>query len=154
MKEQASKLFIHFLNRSYYIKSHLSERLDELSESVLFADLKEVITETISSLNLQLSESDELFEILDANGSTDDSESIFHLLERVFTMIQCPENTVPLLSFLDYISTADALLSETAKMAEIYRVQLPASYLSDYSLYEATLQPLRITLEESLLVHR
>lgn len=152
MKEQAPELFIHFLNRSYYIKSHLSERLEEISESPLFADFKHVITNTLSSLYLQLSESNELFEALGTTVSMNGFESIFHLLEGVFTLIQCSENTAPLLSLLDYISIADALLAETAKMAKIHDSQLAAPYLSNHSLYiNSALQPLKALLEESTI---
>lgn len=153
MQEQAHQLFIRFLNRSYYIKSHLSERLDELIGFALFAELQDVITATISSLELQLNESNKLFEALDIASSMDECESTFVLLESVFTTVQSPENTTPLLSLLDYVSIADALLAESAKMVEIYRDQLTAPYILNHDLYVATtLQPLKIMLEESIIV--
>jgi len=153
MNEQGSKLFIHFLNRIYYIKSHLSERLDEVNESPLFSDFQYTITEALSSLRLQLNEGDKLFEKLGTTASMSGFEPIFHLLESVFTVIQSSENTAPLLSLLDYISIADVLLAETAKIAEIHGFQLAAAYASEHNLYfNSTLQPLKALLEESTIV--
>jgi hypothetical protein len=153
MKElSGEKHFLYFLNRNYYAASHLAERLDDLADLPLFADLKVIVAAAIKSLELQLSETDNIFTLLKADHSASDCEATIIFLEGAFSMIQDPENKVPYLSLLDYVSIADAIVYESSKLAELSSAQHPALNLPQLRLYDSrTLGPLKTLLEETYI---
>jgi hypothetical protein len=153
MKElSGEKHFLYFLNRNYYAASHLAERLDDLADLPAFADLKVIVAAAIKSLELQLSETDNIFTLLKADHSSSDCEATIIFLEGAFSMIQDPENKVPYLSLLDYVSIADAIVYESSKLAELSLAQHPALNLPQLRLYDSrTLGPLKTLLEETYI---
>lgn len=153
MKDQAGKTdFLRFLNRNYYIASHLIERLDELKTTPPFLKLNQTITLTVGLLELQLSKIDELFNLLKSAGSVTECEPLIIFLESVFTNIQADGNLNPCIAILDYVSIADLLMEKTAKLAEYALAQMPSLNLATDSLYDTiTLQSLKLSLEENCL---
>ena len=153
MKEPSGvKHFLYFLNRNYYATSHLAERLDELADLPLFADFKTVITAAIKLLELQLSNTDNIFALLKADNSASDCETTINFLETTFSRIQYPENKAPYLSLLDYVSIADAITCESSKLAEFSLAQQPHLNLPKLQLYNSrTLGPLKTLLEETYI---
>jgi len=154
MKEKpANQEFIHFLNRNYYINSHLAERLDELKDSDFFIDFRRAIIAAIESLEMQLGEINHLFNFFGAVSTFADCEATITLLESVFTAIQNQEDGSPYLYLLDYLSVADSLMQESAKLAELSLPRLTLSNLRQYQQYDAaTLQPLKNLLKDSCMV--
>lgn len=152
MKGQVHGFFINFLSRSFYIKSHLAERLGELTGSWIFPELQNAISITIFSLDLQLNDFDALFTSLDIAHSSNDCEATIYQLESVFTLIQTSEGSTSLLPLLDYVSIAESLLAQSAKMAELFVDRIAAPYLSNFSSnFDVSLQPLIALLEESIV---
>ena len=154
MKEQiVKKNFTRFVNRNYYVGSHLAERLSELSGTALFLRFQNDIIGTISALELQLNQITQLFVILDVVDSITDCEPMIAFLESAFTLIQLQSNDTPFLSLLDYISIADSLMEESSRLATLAISQLPELDLPAYQLYYAsTLQTLKASLDEVYLV--
>lgn len=154
MKEKAETSdFVRFLNRNYYIASHLAERLEELTSLDLFAGFQKKMADTMVLLELQLGQTDRLFETLNVTSSLADCEKMIALLESVFTTIQDRSNGSLQLSLLDYLSLADSLMKESAKLAVLSLNQLPKLALPQLNLYNAnTLQPLKVLLENSIAV--
>lgn len=154
MKEKAeTNDFVRFLNRNYYIASHLAERLEELTSLDLFAGFQKKMADTMVLLELQLGQTDRLFETLNVTSSLADCEKMIALLESVFTTIQDKSNGSLQLSLLDYLSLADSLMKESAKLAVLSLNQLPKLALPQLNLYNAnTLQPLKVLLENSIAV--
>ncbi|MEO3402373.1 hypothetical protein AAFN85_00620 [Mucilaginibacter sp. CAU 1740] len=153
MKElSGEKHFLYFLNRNYYAASHVAERLDDLADLPLFADLKVIVAAAIKSLELQLSETDNIFTLLKADHSASDCEATIFFMEGTFSTIQNPENTAPYLSLLDYVSIADAIMHESAELAGLSLAQLPGLSLPKLQLYDSrTLGSLKTLLEETYI---
>lgn len=153
MEEQVKKKdFVHFVNRIYYINSHLAERLDELRSSPLFTHFQKEIAAAIILLELQISQINNLFDELGVVSSLADCAPMIAFLESVFTTIQGQENNTPYLSLLDYVSTADCVLDEGAKLAKLS--QVPELNMSEYQLHDPlTLNALKASLYDNCVVN-
>jgi len=143
--------FIRFVNRIYYLNSHLIERLDELKSFPSFTHLQKNIALTISSMESQISRIDRLFGTLGAVNSYSDCAQMIAFLENLFTPIQSTENKARYLSLIDYISVADCLIEESAKLAIISSSSIPKLSLAEYKLHDPTIiQSLKSSLQIEL----
>jgi hypothetical protein len=140
---------LRFLNRNYWIASHLLERLDELRESELTKGFLTEIESTIVLLDEQLYRANNLCQILNFTPSLADSETLIGFLESLFTDIQSHECNSAYLAMLDYITVADRLMEESAKLAEISVVQLsiPNFHLNQFH-DQLVLKPILNLLED------
>jgi len=143
-------IFIRFLDRNYCITAHLTERLDELRESVLFLQLHEHISTAISMLEAQSLNADQLYLFLGANASFATNGPLISFLENTFSCLPNKDDGTQYACLLDYVSIANALMAESARLADIH---MPGLSLPDRFPYQAiVLEPLMSALAQVGLV--
>lgn len=140
MKDQTDNTgFIYFLNRNYYINSHLAERLDELKNLSSFLIFQQAIVDATAKLDVQIAKLDELFNMLNAKSSYADCEPLIAFLESLFTTVHNNMAHNPAISLLDYVSVADALIKESAIAAQRMLINQHAESMKGYHLYDSTI---------------
>jgi hypothetical protein len=145
------KDLLFFLNRNNCIVSHIAERLEELKDLSCFTNLQPVLESTILSLELHLFQTENLYHALGAVVSYADCEPMIFFLEHIFTTIQNPHNANPFLSLLDYVYVINALLLESAELADLSLSHFTDLNLPAHSLYDIQLlQALKTALTEEV----
>ncbi len=82
------KFLIDNLNKLYCVKSHLAERLPEISDHTAFSDIKSIIVETTKQMDNQVSELDEIYSLLNSHYSFEECATLVNDLEHHFIIMQ------------------------------------------------------------------
>jgi Arc/MetJ-type ribon-helix-helix transcriptional regulator len=154
MKEKAGKKdFLYFLNRNYYVASHLVERLDELKDLPLFSTHSDAVKTAIKLLEANLDQNESIFTSLGEDNSFEECLPMIGFLENTFSIILDLNNKTPYLSLLDYVFIADALLKENSRMAELSLLHLPKFNNQQYLINKINpLESLIVLLEEAFSI--
>lgn len=148
-----TKNFIKFLDRNYCIVAHLTERLDELRESVLFPHLHHQIANAIELLEAQSLSANQVYKALGTSASFTANVQLISFLEHTFSGLPSQDNGSQYACLLDYVSVADALMAESGRLADLSLSATDRLSLPHYQLYQPlTLEPLITALAQAGLV--
>jgi hypothetical protein len=143
------KNFVKFLDRNYCIAAHLTERLDELRESLLFSPIKDTLLAAISQLEAYTQKAEEIYAALNTAAACTGDLPLIAFLEHLFSSLSTRDNGTQYLCLLDYVSAANALMAESAKLAQ-RSLSAAGLDLPSRPLYDATLlEPLTTALAEA-----
>src|SRR4051812_38799321 len=80
--------FISHLNRIYAAKSHLVTQLPKLAKEVEYVDLHDAIVETVNDVQKQLARMEMIFELLDAEITSESCLGVTGLVDDAFLSIR------------------------------------------------------------------
>lgn len=124
--EKLLLFFTDHLNRIYYAKAHLSERLTEIEEHADFLDLKHGIRETHEDVAKQMIRMEEIFTLMDIAISFVKCTDLDNLIEGAFSGIHQYSTEAGLrdLSILYYMQTIESIEMTSFGMLQLMAAQL------------------------------
>jgi hypothetical protein len=141
------KDYIRLLNRTCCVNAHLVERFDEIRQSSTIAGYSDIIESTVNSLQILLENTIQIYEVLEIDMSFADNEPLIHFMEDLFDSVNSHDNGFSLFSLLDYINITDALLRESASLAETLSGQFSTLASPPFQLYDPLImQPIKVFL--------
>ncbi|MEO3407349.1 DUF892 family protein [Mucilaginibacter sp. CAU 1740] len=126
-QDQLRIFFINHLNRIFCAKSHLFERLPELTEHVHFQDLKHAILETWEDIGKQVARIEEIFTLLDEVPSLKNCEELIGFMESGFSGIYHKKEEAELrdLSLLFYLSLIESVELASFQPLQMASIKMP-----------------------------
>ncbi len=143
--------FIDHLNRIYCAKSHLVQRLPEMTDQAYFSDLKLAITETLEDVEHQIIRMDEIYVLLDAQPSLEKCNGLTAMVEQAFSDIgeQRDNHEIRDLAILFYLQHI-----ESVEVSSFLALQMIAAKFNNKQILQLLLENFDEAKEDrALLVH-
>ena len=125
--EKIKTFFVNHLNRIYTAKTHLVSQLAKLAEEVQYNDLYQAIEDTNNDVEKQIARMELIFEMLDAETSSQSCMGITGLIDDAFSAIK--QHADPALRDLSIIFYMQNI--ESVEMASFQILQMAAVKLKN-----------------------
>src|ERR1700761_3484878 len=86
--EKLKIFFVSHLNRIYFAKQHLVQKLPLLKNEVSFSDLRHAIEETVDDVEKQMARMEMIYELIDASISKGSIHGLTGLVDDAFEAIK------------------------------------------------------------------
>jgi ferritin-like metal-binding protein YciE len=125
-KQDLEKFFIKHLNKIYAAKMLLLVQLPEIMKNAYFSDLKYGILDTLEDVKKQVARMDEIFEIMHASVSSENSNALESLVEDSFLDISRYAGYAELrdMSILFYLHNIESIEMASFQILEMLAVKL------------------------------
>ncbi|RKR80570.1 ferritin-like metal-binding protein YciE [Mucilaginibacter gracilis] len=124
--EKLKTFFVNHLNRIYYAKAHLVERLPQLKSEVYFNDLQLAIRETVDDVEKQIARMEVIYELLDAQISKGSIHGLTGLVDDAFEAIneQSGEAELRDMSIIFYLQNIESVEMASFQVLQMAAVKL------------------------------
>lgn len=123
--DKIKTFFIDHLSRIYAAKTHLVTRMPKLAEEVRFSDLHHAIQETVDDVEKQVARMQMIFELLDAEPSTESCMGIDKIVDDAFAAIyQQDEPALTDMCIIFYMQNIESLEVASFQILQMAAVKL------------------------------
>lgn len=124
--EKLKIFFVYHLNRIYYAKAHLVDRLPLLKDEVYFNDLQMAIGETVDDVEKQMVRMELIYELLDAQISKGRINGLTGLVDDAFDAIkeQTGESELRDMSIIFYLQNIESVEMASFQVLQMAAVKL------------------------------
>lgn len=124
--EKLKTFFINHLNRIYFAKAHLVNRLPQLKDEVYFNDLQLAIKETVEDVEKQMARMEVIYELLDAQISKGSINGLIGLVDDAFEAIreQSGEAELRDMSIIFYLQNIESVEMASFQVLQMAAVKL------------------------------
>jgi ferritin-like metal-binding protein YciE len=129
--EKLKKFFVNHLNRIYFAKAHLVQRLPQLKNEVYFNDLQLAIEETVEDVEKQMARMEVIYELLDAEISKGSINGLTGLVDDAFEAIreQSGEAELRDMSIIFYLQNIESVEMASFQVLQMAAVKLKSKQI-------------------------
>jgi ferritin-like metal-binding protein YciE len=124
--EKLRTFFVSHLNRIYYAKAHLVNKLPQLQDEVYFRDLKSAIRETVGDVEKQMARMELIYTLLDASIGRGSIHGLTGLVDDAFEAIpeQAGDAELRDMSIIFYLQNIESVEMASFQVLQIAAVKL------------------------------
>jgi ferritin-like metal-binding protein YciE len=124
--EKLKTFFVKHLNRIYFAKAHLVNKLPLLEDEVNFKDLQHAIRETVEDVEKQMARMELIYELLDAQISKGSIHGLAGLVDDAFEAINEQVNEAELrdMSIIFYLQNIESVEMASFQVLQMAAVKL------------------------------
>lgn len=124
--EKLKTFFIKHLNRIYYAKAHLVNKLPQLKNEVYFTDLQYALQETVDDVEKQIARMEVIYELLDAEIGKGSIHGLTGLVDDAFEAIreQDGESELRDMSIIFYLQNIESVEMASFQVLQMTAVKL------------------------------
>ena len=124
--EKLNFFFVIHLNRIYFAKQHLVQKLPLLKNEVSFSDLRHAIEETVDDVEKQMARMELIYELIDASISKGSIHGLTGLVDDAFEAIKEQEGEEELrdMSIIFYLQNIESVEMASFQVLQMAAVKL------------------------------
>ncbi|MBD1364541.1 DUF892 family protein [Mucilaginibacter sp. ZT4R22] len=124
--EKLKTFFVNHLNRVYFAKAHLVNKLPQIMDEVNFTDLRLAIRETVADVEKQMARMELIYELLDESIGKGSIHGLTGLVDDAFEAIreQAGEAELRDMSIIFYLQNIECLEMASFQVLQIAAVKL------------------------------
>jgi ferritin-like metal-binding protein YciE len=130
--EKLKVFFINHLNRIYFAKAHLVNRLPQLASEVHFSDLSHAIQETVDDVEKQMARMEVIYAIMDSAIGKGSIHGLTGLIDDAFEAIkeQSGESELRDLSIIFYLQNIESVEMASFQILQMAAIKLKNKQIS------------------------
>jgi ferritin-like metal-binding protein YciE len=124
--EKLKKFFVKHLDRIYFAKAHLVNKLPQLKNEVYFNDLQLAIQETVDDVEKQMARMEVIYELLDSKITNGSIHGLTGLVDDAFEAIREQEGEAELrdMSIIFYLQNIESVEMASFQVLQMASVKL------------------------------